>query len=358
MFLFVISLYFLTIKSELIEVCEETYPFIHHNFGIPECEILIRRDAEEAENVEWGDPYAWCENQGTWEGEKFKCYFPSPDGYCKYGESDHSQTCQPKVLGTEEMWLEQNTNSGTDWEWNPLNLDIRGNGGDVSINGTICEEVYESSDEYQMHWVITLSPYDESCCMTNVTLYLNGTKVCEAEEEIDYYWLWIIRSMIEVDERPQNNEKLFMASAWDCALTEEQIQMLYEQGPDRPANFSVQCCSMKEVDMSDKVSKKWSVWVYCVGIPLLIIATIFSIIVVVGWVIGYLTRSKSEEYKPLGEEEDQPMTPATMGRMSGTKRRSIWGLSITFIVTVFIITVIAFSVALIVGHIIFLSIIS
>jgi len=274
-----------------IEVCENKKAFIHHNFGTPEClPLIVRR---------FGDPYTWCENQGTWEGERFKCYFPSEDegGYCKYGESSHSQTCIPKVIKTAEVWIEPNENIQIDWEWNILNLDIRGNMGNIQINGSVFEDVYNYTG-FKTHLAATLN-YNETCQST-LNFFINGTKVLEVDENLDYYWLILIRAMIEVDEEIENNEKVYSVFSWDCVLDEDQIQYLYSLGSDRAFNTTIiRCCNVGDFEIvQSRLVYSVISWILVsiLGTALLLVLFFY----VVRWCFN--VGKKDEGYRKLDEQ--------------------------------------------------------
>jgi len=288
--LFFYFLFITFIKCETI--CETTKAFIHHGFRYDECETISRRN---------GDPYSWCENQGTWTGEKFKCYYPA-DGYCRYGYTEHSQTCIPKVLKSVDEWIYIEENHLVDWETNILNLDIRGNGGTIQINGTTFEDVYEIDseiEEYSVHLAITLE-YNESC-ITNLKLYFNKILIVEVTEEMDYYWWILLRSMVEVDREFGNNEKVYMVAAWECVLTEEQVEYLYNLGPNRTANVTLEHCNDYEYMYSKtkNVSVGWMI--SCIVISI----TIFIVGILIVGIIGYrnfILSKRSKTYRPLSEE--------------------------------------------------------
>lgn len=213
-----------------IEVCEKAY--IHHQFK--NCPVDPPRRFGSADSI--------CPNEGTWECSTFECHYPNPftlDGYCKYGEVDYSQCCTHKELKFTDMWFVPNINSGIDWEWDIYNLDIKGNAGDILINGSnIFENVYNYSCYGGETYIAASLEYNDTC-ITKLKIYINGSLVINVEETLDIYFFSILRNMIEIDRESGNNEKVFFISSWEMIPTDEQVLYLYNLGKNRSTDIEL-----------------------------------------------------------------------------------------------------------------------
>jgi len=280
------------------EVCVYKKAFIHHNFfNCPP--VILRR------NPEWGwmGPYSWCENQGTWKGEKFKCYMPDPEeGTCKHGQTDHSETCIPKKLGSVEMWMIVDENSSWDWHTEVLDFRIRGNNGGIVANGSVIEDAYNLG---YMHHIVSTYDYNETC-LSNIKIYVNGTQLnATIEDQLDYYFWVLIRTFIYVEQQPESNEIVHFIGAWDIVLTPEYVLELFELGWDRDANTTVEHCEVMDLSApcSTLSSIKHILWGALIPLIIITAVSLFGIAAFVYVWIKWRRRTSAknpEKYKQLG----------------------------------------------------------
>lgn len=286
---FVLLLIVLNLVKNLdIEICE---PFIiHHRFK--NCPDILRRD-----------PNTKCDNEGTWQCSKFKCFFPHPavkDGFCLYGHVERKDCCTTKNVHFADMWFQPNGNSGTDWQWNIFNFDIKGNHGDITIEGELFENVYDDVDGQKMYIALALD-FNETC-ITHLKLYINGSVVISFDSpDLDLYFLIFLRAMMEVDRESGNNEKVFFVGMSQVLPSDEDVMALFELGWNRDPETTILCytTTIPFVDAladkfmtilnncKDKV-KTWEI----IGIVFIVLFTVAGLVLLLFVILWFFAQGK------------------------------------------------------------------
>jgi hypothetical protein len=342
------------VKGELVvteeEICHHKQAFIHHSFGEPECErvhyMILRRDTEWLPMFEC-EPFweLWeCENQGTWEGEKYYCCFSSDDegGYCQYGNSDYSETCSPRELVMLEHWLQPDgTKPDTDFPdedaydffIESLGVYVYGKENAINVNGSgVFPDVYDSSeiDGQDTHLVMVFDIEDN--CTTRLDFYMNGELLVDSlvlsvyDEPMYYYQLYwemyfglsMVVSMAEAWHGPwwtspeeTWQEQIHLVAAWDIKPTLEQVQYLYSLGRDRSPDVFLESCetffveegSLCVADTGDDSALqtyKTLFWVFMILCAVFVLFFGGLLILII-----YKYYSKKEKYSQLPADEDQ-----------------------------------------------------
>lgn len=281
------------------EMCYHEMPFIFHSFTDSECTGDLDLVPSDGGKRREGSILSLdnctdtnekvCLNQGTWKGEFFhcECQRPEENGYCFFkGASYHYLTCNPRTLGTSEIWLNPQSSTGeevdnVDWEFQLLNLFLFGSPeiksrretsemsmtGDIGIiysefDYEIFEDVYEySPDQTLLHIVLTTDISAENCNNTHLKIYINNKTVVDVPNFswLSYYYTATEESVNTLSFSYHNHpyeflsettitEKVFMISSFECVADSTQVGLLYEMGPNRSANFTLECCKTLMVE--------------------------------------------------------------------------------------------------------------
>lgn len=231
------------------------------DFNLYECTHSPLREISE---INWIPPMKECPNLGTWDCATFKCFWPNPEGFCRYGEIDYGDCCTFKEIHYVGMWFEPNDNSGVDWELDIFNLEIKGIGDDICIhNGdTTCfEDVFNNMG--METYISVIIEYNETCT-TNIIISKNGSRILNVTGHdldlfIDVFFTTIIRSMVEIDNEGYN-EKLYRVSAHTVAPTEEQELEIYNLGSNRSPDIEI--CFYSTLDELDDCQETLSITQY------------------------------------------------------------------------------------------------
>lgn len=259
LFLFLFFLCAQAQQGEDSEFCVNEKAIIHHTF----------EDLDIAGGLDTDVDPLQLENEGTWAGEYFECYYPKYNSeidqyYCDSGTSHHKNTCDPKMLKTSEVWLKffenENIDFPKDWMIQSLNILVFGVDGSIEVTNAsdtspsitfvvleTFDDVYEEAG-HLTHITIVFDDYNVDVCSITLKVYINATLVLELEDiEVDYYYGIDIRTMLRVHVPLFNPpEEVYFVGAWDHALDAEQIAELYALGLNRPANTTLTKCTTHE----------------------------------------------------------------------------------------------------------------
>lgn len=321
--------------------CHYKKAFIHHSFEPeqdcskdPDTDSPLRREIESEIGENWFEIVCapWerytCINQGTMYGEVYHCCILNQTygGHCQFGYSDYSETCGPHEVKFLDHWIIPNGASddtdsdGISWMFRTVGITVIGlfnsemdfdepYNGDIYINGSRVEGVYNYSHVgYETEVGISVETPEDSCS-TFVSVWINSTKVVDSHYlpthpfNLNYYYWYSITSMAVAmgDWWNDWNEHILQVSAFDFVPTQTQIELMYEEGPDRSANFTLEVCDTYLVDntfLGDQTiySGIWKTLFYTLTIPLAFVVLVLLLLLVV-IVISYLyTNGKLTTY--------------------------------------------------------------
>lgn len=390
MILLLIFLFFCKSEHFIPECLEEQcfFPFIYHDFSNPK-HHRHRKEIATTENQQHN--FEWFPNQGTWNCSKFKGFVPheGPPPFVLWGEVFYNDAtcCVVKNMYTFEMWItvkhdepchEVKRRDGKwineQWEIELHNIQIKGENGNIFLNDKKghwdkCEDCYAFSDckkkellyiAARLNYADTPETHHHSCrggksCQMIFELFINGTKVLETTKlvmdkkfgvqihQLEIAW---IREMIEVEpEHPF--EKVFLTTAWDHFLRDEDIFRFFQMGLNRSPDDGVcvgELCRLPGVlDVIPEGVDTTTLWVICIVVALLLLICCCCCC----WALVLRRRRTTEEKKGFEKVPGEENITTSGG---GGEKGSYWGIGtiigVIFCIIFWIACVIVFAVLL------------
>jgi hypothetical protein len=282
--------------------------------------------------------YAWCPNQGWWDCSRFRCFYDTPpeSGNCALGNVDQTECCTHLEIHFADLWFTPDAGilprrelkelktvretegrripeeidqfGDPDWSWRLYNIYFSGYGNNISINGTLYEDAYDS-ELLGSELYLSVNLYYNRSCGLMIELFINGSLVVtHVSEDLDLhiriefmlYHINILRTMYAVLFYPPF-EKVAFVSLGEDPLTAEQHMDLYLQGNNRSVDYEV-CNGDEECIGGAGVSSTYQTLTVVFGVlfaVFLLLSVILIILILYWWGARYSATQAGTTYKMM-----------------------------------------------------------